>query len=328
MTNTFRAADSLYHRFFAHPEMVADLLRAFLDPAMLGELDLEHLRRHNTKFTARKGERRRSDVVWEIPTHQGGSIFVLLLLEFQSEVVEWMALRIDVYVGLLYQQLVSERKLKEADGLPPVLPIVLFNGKPRWNAATSLRDLIRLPTASSLWRFQPDMRYYLIDEGAYLEEVLEGSPYLTAILFRMEHPGNLEVMVRAARDVTAWFAKHPDGPPVKQLFHELLLAGLTRLQADPLPAIPDDLQEVVIMLTAHIEQWAKDYEKKALDYEQKGRLDGERKGGMEILLDLLQDRFGSVPDWVRSKLVEADLNTLKSWSRRIFEAEKIEHIFQ
>ncbi|MBF0629023.1 MAG: Rpn family recombination-promoting nuclease/putative transposase, partial [Magnetococcales bacterium] len=119
---------------------------------------------------------------------QGGALFVLLILEFQSQVVEWMALRVAVYAGLLYEQLVAERKLQERDGLPPVLPIVLFNGEPRWHAATSLRELIRLPFASSLWPFQLDLRYHVIDEGAYAQEILEQIPHLTAILFRLEKP--------------------------------------------------------------------------------------------------------------------------------------------
>ncbi|MBF0297060.1 MAG: Rpn family recombination-promoting nuclease/putative transposase, partial [Magnetococcales bacterium] len=73
MTASHSSVDSLYHRLFAHPEMVIDLLRAFLEPDALAELDLRHLRRHNTKFTARSGLRRRGDVVWEIPLLDGDS---------------------------------------------------------------------------------------------------------------------------------------------------------------------------------------------------------------------------------------------------------------
>ncbi|MBF0613376.1 MAG: Rpn family recombination-promoting nuclease/putative transposase [Magnetococcales bacterium] len=74
MADTSNDSDSIYHRFFCHPGMVIDLLMAFLDPVLLAELDLNGLRRHNTKFTAMLGHRRRSDVVWEIPTRQGASI--------------------------------------------------------------------------------------------------------------------------------------------------------------------------------------------------------------------------------------------------------------
>ena len=155
--------DSLYHRLFSHPELVVDLLQNFLDPELLQELDLSRMRRGNTKFTAPKGQRRRGDVMWEIPIHGGGSLFLLLVLEFQSEIDEWMPLRVLVYTGLLYQQLVDERKLKVKDGFPPVLPIVLYNGETSWNAPTSLRELIRLPAGSPLWKYQPQMRYYTID---------------------------------------------------------------------------------------------------------------------------------------------------------------------
>ncbi|MBF0628725.1 MAG: Rpn family recombination-promoting nuclease/putative transposase [Magnetococcales bacterium] len=329
------ASDSLYHRFFAHPEMVIDLLRGFLDPSLLAELDLDNLRRHNTKFTApRRGQRRRSDVVWEIPTRNGDSIFVLLILEFQSEIDEWMALRVDVYTGLLYQQLVNERKLKASDGLPPVLPIVLYNGEARWNAATSLRDLIRLPEGSSLWHFQPEMRYYVIDEGAYPKELLKDLPYITAILFRMEHPNNPEEIVRAGEDVAVWFRNHPDGPPVKQLFVELIMAGLERMKVTPtLPAIPDDLQEVVIMLTARVEQWAKDYESKGRlagykDGEQRGIERGEQQGEAKILTRQLQRRFGSLPDWANEKITKAKSSELEEWSLRLMDApNSLEDVF-
>ncbi|MBF0435578.1 MAG: hypothetical protein HQL77_09430 [Magnetococcales bacterium] len=55
--------DSIYHRLFSHPEMVAELLRDFLDAAILAELELSGMKRLNTKFTAMTGHRRRGDMV-------------------------------------------------------------------------------------------------------------------------------------------------------------------------------------------------------------------------------------------------------------------------
>ncbi|MEO5378510.1 MAG: Rpn family recombination-promoting nuclease/putative transposase [Magnetococcus sp. DMHC-6] len=39
MADTTNTSDSIYHRLFAHPEMVADLLKNFLDPTVVAELD-------------------------------------------------------------------------------------------------------------------------------------------------------------------------------------------------------------------------------------------------------------------------------------------------
>ncbi|WP_130471801.1 hypothetical protein [Candidatus Magnetaquicoccus inordinatus] len=55
MSDSNYSADSLYHRLFSHPEMVSDLLRGFLDPLLLAELDLGQMHRHNSKLTSRSG---------------------------------------------------------------------------------------------------------------------------------------------------------------------------------------------------------------------------------------------------------------------------------
>lgn len=39
MATSRPSTDSISHRFFAHPEMVVDLLRGFLPPDILAELD-------------------------------------------------------------------------------------------------------------------------------------------------------------------------------------------------------------------------------------------------------------------------------------------------
>ncbi|MBF0179292.1 MAG: DUF4351 domain-containing protein [Magnetococcales bacterium] len=104
---------------------------------------------------------------------------------------------------------------------------------------------------------------------------------------------------------------------MKQLFRELLLAGLDRLDVDPLPAIPDDLQEVVIMLAARVEKWAQDYKQQGL-----------QEGKAEILLQLLQERFGLVPEAVRKKVTSANPDDINAWARKIFRADSLQALFQ
>ena len=59
-----------------------------------------------------------------------------------------MALRLLVYQGLLYQDLIKSGDILEDGRLPPILPIVLYNGQPRWTAADDIADLI--PTVPGL----------------------------------------------------------------------------------------------------------------------------------------------------------------------------------
>lgn len=56
---------------------------------------------------------------------------MLLLLEFQSREDPWMAMRILAYTALLWQDLSKTGAVSEKEGLPPVFPIVIYNGASR-----------------------------------------------------------------------------------------------------------------------------------------------------------------------------------------------------
>jgi hypothetical protein len=72
-----------------------------------------------------------------------------------------MAVRLLAYLGLLYQDLVA-RKETLADGrLPPVVPIVLYNGEPPWDAPREVAELIA-PGPAGLERYRPQLRYLLL----------------------------------------------------------------------------------------------------------------------------------------------------------------------
>ena len=82
-----------------------------------------------------------------------------------------MPLRVMVYIGLLYLELYETKQFTKDPKtgypqLPPILPLVLYNGKTRWNKALDVSDLI-IKSPLGLEPFCPSMRYLLIDEGRY-----------------------------------------------------------------------------------------------------------------------------------------------------------------
>jgi hypothetical protein len=68
-----------------------------------------------------------------------GGICLMLLLAFQSTSDRWMALRVLVYAGLVRQHLVNEKRLPPDGRLPPILPVVLYNGDRHWAVPLMLR---------------------------------------------------------------------------------------------------------------------------------------------------------------------------------------------
>ena len=104
-----------------------------------------------------------------------------MLLEFQSEDDQWMALRMLTYSGLLYQELVRNRApVVAAERLPALLPVVLYNGTRPWSAAREMRALVA-PTGPWLAPYQPAQRYWLLDLGRMAAEDLPYRNLLRAV---------------------------------------------------------------------------------------------------------------------------------------------------
>ena len=140
----------------------------------------------------------------------------LVLLEFQSVVDRSMALRILAYTALLYQDLMRAG----AGSLPPVFPVVLYNGRHPWTAAKDVSDLLA-PVRAELAPFQPSQRYFVLDAShdAGLEPSSPEHENLVAALVRLESGGSPEEMV-AALDALSRRLSGPRHESLRRAFRE------------------------------------------------------------------------------------------------------------
>ena len=104
--------DHSYKLLFAHPRMVRDLLEGFIGGTWLGQLDFATLERVSENYVSDDLRSRADDIVWRV---RCGERHVYLLIEFQSSIEPFMAVRVLTYVGLLYQDLLRTKK-SECDG--------------------------------------------------------------------------------------------------------------------------------------------------------------------------------------------------------------------
>lgn len=111
---------------------------------------LSCLEKVNSSYVSEDLRTRSDDVVWRVRWRRGG-VPIYVVIEFQSSNAPLMSLRVLTYVALLYQDYAREhRNVVVADGLPPVLPIVLYNGEVSWTAAQDLNALLHpVPQRSS-----------------------------------------------------------------------------------------------------------------------------------------------------------------------------------
>ena len=189
--------DQAYKALFSHPQAVQDLLREFVAERLEGgrewvaRLDFSTLEPLPTERIDPTLRGRANDLVWRVRFRDaaGGPewLHVLLMLEFQSSVDWFMALRVQGYAVRLYENLWQGRRPGRGDRLPAVLAVVVYNGRVRWGAATALADLVGegtrpLAGASSSGPAFAGESYVLVDVGAYPAERLPAGNLVSLVM--------------------------------------------------------------------------------------------------------------------------------------------------
>lgn len=300
--------DAGYAALFSHPDMVRDLIQAFVPDAWLQQRDFSSLEKIPHSYVTDDGERKRAgDVVWRLYT---GDYHLYLLIEFQSRPDRYMALRMMVYTGLLYQDLLA-RGLALADHrLPPVLPIALYNGSRPWRAAPDIRDAI--PSVPGLaGRFTPQMPYLLIDQNACEAGTLNRPGNLAAALVRLERAKHPAQLASIAAELNQALRRRP---ALKRLFGRWIRMAFARYPGyDADTSVLDVLQEQEIMLSERVAQWAREY---------------KQEGQADLLIQLLNRRFGPQPDPILKRIRKANTRQLETWSLNILDATDIADVFR
>ncbi|WP_287639740.1 Rpn family recombination-promoting nuclease/putative transposase [Accumulibacter sp.] len=320
--------DSDYKLLFAHPEMVRDLIRDWVPGDWVAEADFSTLERINASYVAESQKQRHDDMVWRVRLRDRW-LWLYLVLEFQSEPDPWMALRLLVYVGLLAQDLVKQDEL--ADGrLPPILPLVLYNGLPPWPAATEVSELFA-PVPAGLDAYRPRLRYHLIDEARL--QLHPDEPVRTAVdaLFRLEHSRSPEDLRRVVL-ATARLLNDPAQAPlrrtltlwIRRLLRRKAGVGTIEILIDPL--------ENDTMLAERIETWFAEAHREGVlqglaQGEARGRMEGRMEGEAQLLAHLLERRFGPLPAAVAERLGEASESELEAWAEALLTADSLDGVF-
>jgi hypothetical protein len=255
-------------------------------------------------------------------------------MEFQSKSEWWMTVRAQVYQGLLWQQVIEEKKLKAGARLPPLLLLVLYNGVRPWDAPTETGKLIGLSPDSALWPWQPQSRYYLLDIGAFPKEALARRSGLAALLFRLEQDHSPEEIEDLVGEVIGWFRQHEDFEPLRGLFAELVREALAGFGVKV--PVSEDLLEMKTNLSTLGETWKQQWlaegrveglARGKAEGKAEGKVEGKAEGKAEALLCLLVERFGAVaPPW-RKRIRGAKLATLDRWFKRAIVARDVCSVF-
>ena len=133
--------DQAFKAILSHPRMIADAVRGYaarpvgpLDPRTVAALDFGTLEKLPTEWITPDFRRRLGDQVWRVRfrwardwSDPGG--YLLVLVEFQSRREPDMALRMANYALRLCAELATVRVVQPGGPRPPILPLLIHNGR-------------------------------------------------------------------------------------------------------------------------------------------------------------------------------------------------------
>ncbi|WP_163649493.1 Rpn family recombination-promoting nuclease/putative transposase [Modicisalibacter sp. 'Wilcox'] len=252
--------DTGYKELFSYPEFVQQLVEGFAPTEIAELMDFSTLKNHSGNYITPLFEEKFEDVVWSVEvTWQGVTqrVFLYILLEFQSSVDRTMPIRLMHYVACFYDHLLKTQVTTPGNGLPPVLPIVLYNGSERWTAQQDVYDMVQPEPPTFLRVYQPHLRYYLIDEGRYTDEELGLRQTPLSGVFSIENASaSREALQQAVNRVVAIIQADPQKDRIDAILTRWLKRHLQRLGAEVNLEQLNSLVEDRDMLAENLENWA------------------------------------------------------------------------
>jgi hypothetical protein len=229
------------------------------------------------------------------------------------------------YVGFLYQELLDTLEVTRNQRLPPVLPIVLYNGSSLWTAPTQLETLIH-SAPMGLASYRPQMSYLLLDEQRYHTAELLDLKNLVAAVFELEQSQTPEDLIRVTRLLMEWL-KSPEQASlmrsfavwIRQIIQKTKLPGQS-VNSEALNKI-EDLKGVCTMLEETMTQWTK-------NWKNAGLVEGEQREATKILLLMLEIKFGPVSQDVQSTIQNASLEQTEAWLNDLIRGQSPEELIK
>ena len=292
--------DSGYKKLFSNRTIFRQLLETFVNQEWVHSLNFDKCEPLDKSFISEHYKETESDLIYKVQFHDR-EVYIYILIEFQSTVDPFMALRVLNYITNFYMDFLVNNS--GVNKLPAVFPIVLYNGSAPWTAPVNLSALIE--QTPPLGKFALDFQYFLIAENEYSQEALLKIRNIVSTLFLAESHYDLDML---EVELLNLFSTERDRQAVSLFlnwFRQLAFHG--RLESgdyQSLESIYRTEEEVKTMLVTALE-------KERERFFQNGLREGEQKGRIETAKVMLAKGMETTLISEITNLPEAQLLRLK-----------------
>ncbi|MBE7471959.1 MAG: Rpn family recombination-promoting nuclease/putative transposase [Anaerolineales bacterium] len=306
--------DSFFKDLFTRQEAAHDFLKHYLPPDVAAALDPTRLEIRKDSFIDPDLQAHFSDILYRVGLVQGNAAYVYVLFEHKSYPeprIAWQLLR--------YMARIWEQADKQGEPLLPVLPLVVYHGRQRWQVARRFSALFDLP--GELRPYLPEFEYHLADLSQYsqadIKDRVERAVILQLGLLSLKYiyaedvGEQLEKIIRLALALL----EQRTGLEYINTILRYMVAGSDKLSEEQLRTIVlRVIEEGDELMPTIAEQWIEQGQAIGLE---KGREEG-REAALNILRRFLAQRFGVGLDHFDEAFRGFDLAALTHLSEAAF----------
>jgi len=147
--------DKILKRLFSNQIIVKEFVRDFIKEDFVKDLNLDNMKLLPNDFITEELKSYSSDCLWEL-NYKKKKLYLIILIEFQSTVHNFMQLRFLNYITQIYLKLLKQNKRMKI--LPFILPVLFYTGEKEWKKSNKFHDLIDI-SYESVKKYIPDFEY-------------------------------------------------------------------------------------------------------------------------------------------------------------------------
>jgi len=157
--------DHLARKVFGRAKEAAGFFQAYLPPSIARRIHAENLHCESGSFIDEKLRGSMADLLYKVEDEED-PFFLYCLLEHQSQPDHWMPFRLLKYMCRIWDHYLQQHP--NARQIPPIIPVVLHQGKHGWNTAKTLAELLNIPEGikEDLQPMLTDFTFNLVDLAA------------------------------------------------------------------------------------------------------------------------------------------------------------------
>ena len=337
--------DKFFKETFSKIEVARDFINNYLPQSIINIVDLNTLEIQKDSFINEELQEIFSDMLFRVNINKREG-YIYFLFEHKSYNSRNISFQLLKYMLEIWETKVKKENSSE---LPIVIPLVIYHGSDEWNVKTTLGEMIKgyreLP--EDVKKYVPDYEYLIYDFSRYKDDEIKGEVQLRILLtifrdvFTKDNKAIIDTIHRAAEHL-AKLEDQQTGIEYFETFLRYILSASQKLTKEDVEDIIKKVEtnypegsEIVMTLAEVLRQEGmqegiqKGIQKGIQEGIQKGRQE-ERKETLsktyKTAIRLLTKRFGKLPEDLRNKMSQVELENLEIIIESIFDFESLEDV--